>query len=163
MQRVISAPSSMGRRTLTAPLPSMLSSSNQATIVSNGYSHGYTGAWSSVLQVCWATKKTGGSTKNKQDSAGKRLGVKKFGGEQVKPGTILVRQRGTKYHPVWEGKTVGLGQDHTIYAKRDGQVKFIWNPKRRRTFLAVLPPGEDKEWLNQYVEADKRSPSWDTF
>ena len=68
-----------------------------------------------------ATKKGGGSTSNGRDSEGKRLGVKKFGGEFVKSGNILVRQRGTKFHP---GKNVGLGRDFTLFALVDGTVKF---------------------------------------
>ena len=66
-----------------------------------------------------AHKKAGGSSRNGRDTAGKRLGVKKFGGEAVIPGNILVRQRGTKWHP---GKNVGLGRDYTIYAMVEGRV-----------------------------------------
>lgn len=68
-----------------------------------------------------ASKKAGGSTKNGRDSQSKRLGVKRFGGELVKPGTIIVRQRGTKFHL---GNNVRMGRDHTIYAVADGLVKF---------------------------------------
>lgn len=68
-----------------------------------------------------AHKKAGGSSRNGRDSAGQRLGVKKFGGEEVLAGNIIIRQRGTKYHP---GKGVGLGKDHTIFALIDGAVKF---------------------------------------
>lgn len=68
-----------------------------------------------------ATKKAGGSTRNGRDSESKRLGVKKFGGEHVLAGNIIVRQRGTKFHP---GKNVGLGKDHTIFATVEGHVKF---------------------------------------
>ncbi|MAZ00184.1 MAG: 50S ribosomal protein L27 [Micavibrio sp.] len=68
-----------------------------------------------------AHKKAGGSSRNGRDSAGRRLGVKKFGGETVDAGNIIVRQRGTKYHP---GFNVGLGKDHTIFALKDGEVKF---------------------------------------
>ncbi len=68
-----------------------------------------------------AHKKGGGSTSNGRDSVGRRLGVKKFGGETVKSGNILVRQRGTKYHP---GRNVGLGRDFTLFALVDGTVKF---------------------------------------
>jgi large subunit ribosomal protein L27 len=82
-----------------------------------------------------AHKKAGGSSRNGRDSAGRRLGVKKYGGEQVIAGNIIVRQRGTKYHP---GDNVGIGRDHTLFALVDGQVKFI---KRRmdRTFVAIEP------------------------
>lgn len=68
-----------------------------------------------------ATKKAGGSSKNGRDSKGKRLGVKKFGGQAVIPGNIIVRQRGTSFHP---GKGVGLGKDYTIFAVTTGQVHF---------------------------------------
>ena len=68
-----------------------------------------------------ATKKAGGSSKNGRDSAGRRLGVKKFGGEHVIPGNILVRQRGTKFYP---GDNVGIGKDHTLFSKAEGKVHF---------------------------------------
>ena len=68
-----------------------------------------------------ATKKAGGSSRNGRDSAGRRLGVKKFGGELVKAGNILVRQRGTKFYP---GENVGIGKDHTLYALKEGKVVF---------------------------------------
>ena len=69
-----------------------------------------------------AHKKAGGSSRNGRDSAGRRLGVKKFGGENVKAGNILVRQRGTKFHP---GNNVGMGKDHTLFALIDGKVSFF--------------------------------------
>ena len=68
-----------------------------------------------------AHKKAGGSSRNGRDSAGRRLGVKKFGGEKVIPGNIIIRQRGTKYYP---GENVGIGKDHTIFALIEGKVKF---------------------------------------
>ncbi len=68
-----------------------------------------------------AHKKSGGSSNNGRDSEGRRLGVKKFGGEAVIPGNIIIRQRGTKYHP---GENVGLGKDHTIFATSEGKVEF---------------------------------------
>ena len=76
-----------------------------------------------------AHKKGQGSTKNGRDSNSQRLGVKSFGGQVVKPGTIIVRQRGTKFHP---GQNVGIGKDHTIYSLIDGQVKFEGPKDRRR-------------------------------
>ena len=82
-----------------------------------------------------AHKKAGGSSRNGRDSAGRRLGVKKFGGEAVIPGNILVRQRGTKW---WPGEGVGLGRDHTIFAIDEGQVTFRKGLKGR-TFISVLP------------------------
>jgi large subunit ribosomal protein L27 len=88
-----------------------------------------------------AHKKAGGSSRNGRDSAGRRLGVKKFGGEAVIPGNILVRQRGTKH---WPGTGVGLGRDHTIFATRAGKVEFRKGLKRR-TYVSVLPPVEAAE------------------
>jgi large subunit ribosomal protein L27 len=76
-----------------------------------------------------AQKKAGGSTKNGRDSAGKRLGVKVYGGQDILAGGIIIRQRGTEYHP---GKFVGVGKDHTLFALRDGKVKFHSGPKDRR-------------------------------
>lgn len=75
-----------------------------------------------------AHKKAGGSSRNGRDSAGRRLGVKKFGGENVIPGNILVRQRGTKYHP---GDNVGMGRDHTLFAVKEGKVAFKTKTKGR--------------------------------
>src|SRR5690625_7158911 len=78
-----------------------------------------------------AQKKGGGSTRNGRDSQAKRLGVKVFGGQNISAGAIIVRQRGTKFHP---GTNVGLGKDHTLYALVDGHVKFSINgPKNKRT------------------------------
>lgn len=85
-----------------------------------------------------AQKKAGGSTKNGRDSAGQRLGVKKYGGEQILNGGIIVRQRGTEYHP---GKFVGMGKDHTLFAKRDGVVKFHSGLKGRR-YVSIVPAEE---------------------
>jgi large subunit ribosomal protein L27 len=82
-----------------------------------------------------AHKKAGGSSRNGRDSAGRRLGVKKFGGEIVVPGAIIVRQRGTKYHP---GSHVGMGRDHTIFATSEGSVKFHSGVKGR-TYISVEP------------------------
>jgi len=82
-----------------------------------------------------ASKKAAGSTRNGRDSAGKRLGVKRFGGETVKSGTIIVRQRGTEFHL---GKNVRMGRDFTIYAVVDGQVKFERLDKTRQK-VSVYP------------------------
>ena len=82
-----------------------------------------------------AHKKAGGSSRNGRDSAGRRLGVKKFGGEAVVAGNIIVRQRGTKWHP---GSGVGIGVDHTIYATVDGTVSFKTRATQRST-VSVLP------------------------
>lgn len=83
-----------------------------------------------------AHKKAGGSTKNGRESQSKRLGVKKFGGENVIAGNILVRQRGTLYKP---GANVGVGTDHTLFATADGRVKFQKKGAEQRTFVSVLP------------------------
>ncbi len=82
-----------------------------------------------------AHKKAGGSSRNGRDSAGRRLGVKKYGGESVISGNIILRQRGTKWHP---GDTVGMGKDHTIFSVITGHVKF--NKKAGgRTYVSVIP------------------------
>ena len=81
-----------------------------------------------------AHKKAGGSSRNGRDSAGRRLGVKKFGGQIVISGNIIVRQRGTKFHP---GSNVGIGKDHTLFAKSNGKVAF--KKTRARTFVSVVP------------------------
>ena len=81
-----------------------------------------------------AHKKAGGSSRNGRDSAGRRLGVKKFGGEIVISGNIIVRQRGTKFHP---GSNVGIGKDHTLFATSEGKVAF--KKTRSRTFVSVIP------------------------
>jgi large subunit ribosomal protein L27 len=82
-----------------------------------------------------AHKKAGGSTNNGRDSESKRLGVKRFGGQAVIAGNILIRQRGTKVHP---GINVGIGKDHTIFAKADGVVKFEVKGPKNRQFISVV-------------------------
>jgi large subunit ribosomal protein L27 len=85
-----------------------------------------------------AHKKSGGSSRNGRDSAGRRLGVKKFGGEAVDAGNILVRQRGTKF---WPGENVGMGKDHTLFAKAAGAVKFV-TKRDNRTYVGVKADAE---------------------
>lgn len=87
-----------------------------------------------------AHKKAGGSSRNGRDSAGKRLGVKKYGGEAVIPGNIIVRQRGTTWHP---GPNVGMGRDYTLYALTKGHVKF--KDQRGRATITVIPMAEAAE------------------
>jgi large subunit ribosomal protein L27 len=82
-----------------------------------------------------AHKKAGGSSRNGRDSAGKRLGVKKFGGEHVIPGNIIIRQRGTRWHP---GNNVGIGRDHTLFALVEGQVRF-GSGRGGRSYVSVVP------------------------
>ncbi len=82
-----------------------------------------------------AHKKAGGSTRNGRDSESKRLGVKKFGGEQVTGGNIILRQRGTKYHA---GLNTGLGRDHTIFATSEGKVEFNQRGPKKRTFVDIV-------------------------
>ncbi|HCQ70884.1 MAG: 50S ribosomal protein L27 [Alphaproteobacteria bacterium] len=93
-----------------------------------------------------AHKKAGGSSKNGRDSAGRRLGVKRYGGEAVLAGNIIVRQRGTKYKP---GKNVGLGKDHTIYALVDGDVMFKKGADGR-AIVNILPAND----VNQAMAAE---------
>ena len=87
-----------------------------------------------------AHKKAGGSSRNGRDSAGRRLGVKKFGGEAVVSGNIIIRQRGTKWHP---GANVGIGKDHTLFALCTGTIAF--RNKGKRAYVAVLPAQEAAE------------------
>ena len=83
-----------------------------------------------------AHKKAGGSSRNGRDSESQRLGVKRYGGQLVPAGNIIVRQRGTEYHP---GENVGIGKDHTLFALTEGHVQFtIKGPKRRRT-VSIVP------------------------
>jgi large subunit ribosomal protein L27 len=82
-----------------------------------------------------AHKKAGGSSRNGRDSAGRRLGVKRYGGEIVLAGNVLVRQRGTTYHP---GPNVGMGRDHTLFALETGRVKFV-RRSEGRTFVTIEP------------------------
>ncbi|WCJ35179.1 Ribosomal protein L27 family protein [Euphorbia peplus] len=90
----------------------------------------------SLIVKRWATKKTAGSTKNGRDSKPKNLGVKKYGGERVIPGNIIVRQRGTRFHP---GNYVGIGKDHTLFALKEGKVKFETHKLSGRKWVHVEP------------------------
>ena len=83
-----------------------------------------------------AHKKAGGSSRNGRDSEAQRLGVKRYGGQLVKAGNILVRQRGTEFHP---GDNVGIGKDHTLFALVDGTVKFIIKGERKRRTIVIQP------------------------
>lgn len=87
-----------------------------------------------------AHKKAGGSSRNGRDSAGRRLGVKKFGNESVAAGNIIIRQRGTKWHP---GANVGMGKDHTLFALTEGKVSFA--QRLGRAFVTVVPVQEAAE------------------
>ncbi len=82
-----------------------------------------------------AHKKAGGSTRNGRDSQSKRLGVKRFGGETVKAGNIIVRQRGTRFHA---GENVGIGKDHTLFATSGGKVEFLVKGPQGRKFVQVV-------------------------
>ena len=88
-----------------------------------------------------AHKKSGGSSRNGRDSESKRLGVKKYGGEHVIPGNILIRQRGTKWYP---GDNVGMGKDHTLFAKVEGQVQFR-KKRDNRQYVSVMPVADAAE------------------
>ena len=83
-----------------------------------------------------AHKKAGGSTRNGRDSESKRLGVKRFGGQAVNAGSILVRQRGTQFHA---GDHVGIGRDHTLFALANGAVKFEVRGERKRRYVSIIP------------------------
>ncbi|EEF52575.1 50S ribosomal protein L27 [Ricinus communis] len=101
----------------------------------------------------WATKRTAGSTKNGRDSKPKNLGVKKFGGERVIPGNIIVRQRGTRFHP---GNYVGMGKDHTLYALKEGNVKFETHKLSGRKWVHVEPK-DGYELHPVYAQANSAS------
>ncbi len=88
-----------------------------------------------------ATKKAGGSTRNGRDSNPQYLGVKRYGGEVVNAGAIIVRQRGTKFHP---GRHVGIGKDHTLYALIEGQVQFAVKGKLQKRCVSILPLAADE-------------------
>ena len=88
-----------------------------------------------------AHKKAGGSSRNGRDSESKRLGVKKFGGEAVIPGNIIIRQRGTQWHP---GENVGMGKDHTLFALKAGEVSFCVKANDR-SYVSVIPMAEAAE------------------
>jgi large subunit ribosomal protein L27 len=83
-----------------------------------------------------AHKKAGGSSRNGRDSNAKRLGVKRFGGQLISAGSIIVRQRGTQFHP---GENVGIGKDHTLFALVDGHVKFLIRGPLKRQMVSVIP------------------------
>ncbi len=85
-----------------------------------------------------AHKKAGGSTRNGRDSQSKRLGVKRYGGQLVNAGNILVRQRGTQFHP---GANVGCGRDHTLFALVDGYVRFATKGQKQRKYVLIEPAG----------------------
>ena len=86
-----------------------------------------------------AHKKAGGSTKNGRDSQSKRLGVKRFGGQEVSAGSIIVRQRGTNFHA---GRFVGTGKDYTLYAKADGKVQFVRRGPKQRKYVEIVPTAD---------------------
>lgn len=88
-----------------------------------------------------AHKKSGGSSRNGRDSESKRLGVKKFGGENVIPGNIIIRQRGTRWYP---GENVGMGKDHTLFAKVEGKVEFR-KKRDNRQYVSVMPVADAAE------------------
>ena len=83
-----------------------------------------------------AHKKAGGSSRNGRDSESKRLGVKRYGGQLVAAGNILVRQRGTEFHP---GENVGIGKDHTLFAPVEGRVQFTIKGEKRRRTVSIVP------------------------
>lgn len=119
--------SSVFRRINVKDLTSKVSDYTSATELSGGLN---------MIFRRWATKKTAGSTKNGRDSNPKYLGVKKFGGEKVLPENIIVRQRGTRFHP---GNYVGMGKDHTLFCLKEGHVRFERNKLSGRKWVHVDP------------------------
>lgn len=104
----------------------------------------HTAAGSQLIQIRHASKKAGGSTKNGKGSNAQRLGVKLFHGQACKPGSIIVRQRGTKWKPA---DNVGLGKDHTIYSLFHGRVEFFKHPQTKRTHVRVQPQQDESAAL----------------
>ncbi len=86
-----------------------------------------------------AHKKAGGSSRNGRDSESKRLGVKRYGGETISAGSIIVRQRGTQFHP---GANVGIGKDHTLFAKVEGEIQFTVKGATQRRMVSIVPAAE---------------------
>jgi large subunit ribosomal protein L27 len=86
-----------------------------------------------------AHKKAGGSSRNGRDSESKRLGIKRYGGELISAGSIIVRQRGTQFHP---GDNVGIGKDHTLFAKVEGNVQFTMKGAKQRRTVSIVPAAE---------------------
>ena len=107
-----------------------------------------TSSFQQQQQIRFASKKAGGSTSNGRDSNPKFLGIKKYGGELVRPGNIIARQRGTKWHP---GENCGIGTDHTLYSLVDGKVKFTKNRVKGRTIVNVekFTEEEIREWQSR--------------
>ncbi|KAK1293414.1 hypothetical protein QJS10_CPB17g02173 [Acorus calamus] len=125
-------------------------------LYNGGVSDAFGGGMSMLIKR-WATKKSAGSTKNGRDSLPKNLGVKKFGGERVIPGNIIVRQRGTRFHP---GDYVGMGKDHTIYALKEGRVRFERHKMSGRKWIHVDPKeGHEPHpiYANAAVTSEKAS------
>ncbi|TVU30093.1 hypothetical protein EJB05_21699, partial [Eragrostis curvula] len=127
VQEISMALSSVFRRINVKDLTSKVSVYTNSTELSGGLN---------LIFRRWATKKTAGSTKNGRDSNPKYLGVKKFGGEKVEPGNIIVRQRGTRFHP---GNYVGMGKDHTLFCLKEGHVRFERNKLTGRKWVHVDP------------------------
>ena len=96
-----------------------------------------------------AHKKAAGSTRNGRDSESKRLGVKRYGGEVIKAGNIILRQRGTKVHP---GLNVGCGKDHTLFATAEGAVKFEIKGPKKRQYVSVIPAWHERRECDKYSE-----------
>jgi large subunit ribosomal protein L27 len=121
------------------------SSSSSLLSINTTAEHVLCALTSSFQQIRFASKKAGGSTSNGRDSNPKFLGIKKYGGELVRPGNIIARQRGTKWHP---GENCGIGTDHTLYSLVDGKVKFTKNRVKGRTIVNVekFTEEEIREW-----------------
>ncbi|KAL6766518.1 MRPL27 [Auxenochlorella protothecoides x Auxenochlorella symbiontica] len=90
-----------------------------------------------LQQLRWASKKQGGSTQNNKGQNPQNLGIKMYGGQRCIPGNIIVRQRGTEFHP---GANVGMGKDHTLFALIPGNIQFSFDKRRKRRMVAILPP-----------------------
>lgn len=136
VQRLISLSSFAPAGTLAAHELPLLSACASLQLRVAGAPALCAGAGQQQQQVRWASKKQGGSTQNNKDSNPKYLGIKLYGGQRCSPGHILVRQRGTEFHP---GRNVGMGKDHTLFSLVEGHVKFATQRLTRRRVVHVVP------------------------
>ena len=135
-----------GCRQLTQKLQSLHAIASQPSLFSMANSTILAHPAYNLQSVRFATKKAGGSVRNGRDSIGKRLGVKKLGGQKVQPGTIIIRQRGTTYH---SGENTKLGRDYTLYSISHGFVRFFWDKSIKRQIVSVTPTNS---YLKEKIE-----------
>ncbi|PRW56434.1 50S ribosomal L27 isoform A [Chlorella sorokiniana] len=152
MQRLAAATRQLGLQLARGVEAASARSAAAAEACSSSCGGGSGGAAAGVQwqQLRWASKKQGGSTQNTKDSLPKYLGVKLFGGQRCRPGNIIVRQRGTEFHP---GANVGMGRDHTIFSLVEGRVKFSRDPRTKRRVVGVEPLEPRPQRVEQVQQA----------